>query len=81
LKRYISVRVVDSGGRPVRNARVVIHASQFLASGSLPEKYTGEDGSADYETDFDASAQVSVYVNGQERVRSGPIQAEYKVVI
>lgn len=72
---------MESGGRPVRNARVVIHASQFLASGSLPEKHTSDDGLAEFETDFDASAQVSVYVNGQERVRTGPIQAQYKVVI
>lgn len=81
MKRYISVRVVDSGGRPVYYARVALYASQFLASGSLPDKQTNSEGVAEFETDLDASAQLSISVNGQERVRSCPIQAEYKVVI
>lgn len=81
MKRYISVRVVDSGGRPVHYARVVLHVSQFLASGPLPEQHTNRDGVAEFEPDLDASAQVSVSVNGQERVRTGSIQAEYRVVV
>jgi len=81
LKRYISVRVVDSGGKPAYYAKVVLHVSQVLASGPLPEKYTNNDGVAEFEPDLDASSQVSVSVNGQERVRSGPIQAEYKVAL
>jgi len=81
LKRYISVRVVDSGGKPAYYAKVVLYASQALASGPLPEKYTNSDGVAEFEPDLDTSAQVSVSVNGYERVRSGPIQAQYKVVL
>lgn len=81
LNRYISVRVVDAGGKPANYAKVVLYVSQTLASGPLPEKYTNSEGLAEFEADLDAFAQVSVSVNGQERVRSGPIQADYKVTL
>ncbi len=81
MKRYISVRVVDAGGKPTYYARVVLYVSQTLASGPLPEKYTNSNGLAEFETDLDASARISVSVNGHEQVRSGPIQADYKVTL
>lgn len=81
MKRYISVRVVDTSGKPANYAKVVLYVSQTLASGPLPEKYTNSEGLAEFEPDLDASAQISVSINGQERVRSCPIQAEYKVAL
>ncbi len=78
MKRYISVRVVDSSGKPAYYAKVVLYVSQTLASGPLPEKYTNSEGLAEFETDLDAFAQVSVSVNGYERVRSGPSRRNTK---
>ena len=81
MKRYISVRVVDAGGKPVSQARVTLYVSQTLASGTLPEKYTGSDGLAEFAPDLDESARISISVNGQEKVKSGPIRGEYKITL
>ncbi len=79
MKRYITVRVVDSGGKPAYYAKVVLWVSQVGASGPLPEKRTNREGLAEFSPDLDASAKIAVSVNGQEKVRSGSIQAQYKV--
>jgi len=82
-KRYVTVRVVDSGGRPVQHAKVVLWASgQFLvAPGPLPEKYTDSSGIAELAVELDDSAKISVSVNGSEKIGAGSIRSEYKVTI
>ena len=81
MKRYISVRVVNGSGRPVPHERVALYVSQSVGAGMLPEKYTTTDGLAEFEPDIDEFAQLSVYVNGIEKVKTVPIQAKFTVVI
>ena len=76
--RYVSVRVVDSGGRPQRDVRVGIEVHQFLASGVKTE-YTNSDGVAQFSLDVDDGAEITVYANGNEKVRRGSIRSEYTV--
>lgn len=79
-KRYISVRVVDSSGKPVYYAKVTLWIYQFMASGSK-EKYTDHEGLAEFDEDLDSGAEVSISVNGSEKVKRSSIKAEYKVVV
>lgn len=76
--RSVLVRVVDSGGRPVSNARVAIGVYQsFSAGGVLPDKYTDSNGEAEFDVDeYDA---VNVYVNGTEKIGRSPIQGTFRV--
>ena len=76
--RYVSVRVVDSSGRPQRDTRVGIEVHQF-AAGGVKTEYTNSDGLAEFELDVDEGAEITVYVNGSEKVRRGSIRSEYKV--
>lgn len=79
-KRYITIRVVNSSGKPEYYARVNLYIYQFAASGSH-EKYTNHDGVAEFDLDIDEGAEVSVSVNGNEKVRRGSIRTPYTVTI
>lgn len=73
--RYISVRVVDSGGRPKRDARVALEIHQFLAGGVKSEN-TDSDGVAQFSLDVDGGAEVTVIVDGNVKIPRGPIKAQ-----
>lgn len=81
MKRYVSVRVVDEGGKAVSSATVALYLYQSLASGGAGQKQTNSEGLAEFEVDADSSAEMSVSVNGHERVRRSSIQGEYKIRI
>lgn len=78
-RRYISVRVVDSGGKSVYYAKVTLWIYQFAASGSK-EKYTDHDGLAQFDEDMDGGAEVSISVNSSEKVKRSSPKAQYTVV-
>jgi len=79
-KRYITVRVVNSSGKAADYARVNLYVYQFAASGSF-EKHTNSDGVAEFDVDIDDGAEISVSVNGDEKVRRGSIKTPYTVSI
>ena len=79
--RYVTVRVVDSGGRPQSNIRVAIYVNQFAASGMKDPQYTNSDGETEFALDIDTFAEISVYVDGQERVKRGSVQAMCKIIL
>ena len=76
--RYVSVRVVDSGGRPKRDARVAIEVHQFLAGGVVGEN-TDSDGIAQFRLDVDEGAEITIMVDGNVKVQRGSIRADYTV--
>lgn len=78
--RYISVRVVDSGGRPKRASRVALEVHQFLAGG-VKSEITDNDGLAQFAIDVDDGAEVTIMVNGNVEFSRGPIKAQYLVTI
>ena len=79
--KYTSVRVVSGGGSPEAGARVSIYVSQFAASGSVDDQYTDSNGEADFSLDIDDGAEITVYVNGQERIGRGAVRSNYTVSI
>lgn len=79
--KYVTVRVVDSGGRPQANVKVSIYINQFAAQGMKEPQYTNSSGEAEFQLDIDTYGEITVYVNGQERVPRGSVRAEYKVVV
>lgn len=79
--KYTTILVVDSGGRPQSNARVSLEVHQFLAGGMKGPQQTGSDGKADFSLDIDDGAEITVYVNGNEKVRRGSVRSEYKVTV
>jgi len=79
-KRYITVRVVNSSGKPEYYARVTLWVYQFAAGGSY-EKHTNSDGVVEFDVDIDEGAEVSISVNGSEKVRRGSIRTPYTVTI
>lgn len=76
--RYVSVRVVDAGGRPARDARVSMDIHQF-AAGGVKTEYTNSEGIAQFQLDVDEFAEITIYVNGNEKVRRGGIRGDYTV--
>lgn len=76
--RNVLVRVFDSGGRPVSNARIGI-GTFGIDSGVLPNKYTNSNGEAEF--DLDEWGDINIYVNGDEKVSRGPIQGSYRIQI
>lgn len=77
--KYVTVRVVDSGGRPQSNAKVALWVGG-IAGGFVQPQYTNSNGEADFKLD-DSYSEISVSVNDKERVPRGSVRAEYKVVI
>ena len=78
--RYVSVRAVDSSGRPVRDVRIALEVHQFLAGGMKAE-HTNSDGVAEFTLDVDTFAEITVYANGNPKVGRGSIQAQYTLVV
>ncbi len=74
--RYVKVRVVNSDGRTVHYAKVVVWVYQTLASGAV-EKYTDSEGLAQFEMDIDDCAEIEISVNGERRVQKGPVLSEF----
>lgn len=77
--RYVTVRVVNSGGRPESNAKVTLWVGG-IAGGFLTPEYTNSDGEADFKLD-DAYSEISISVNDRERVPRASVRADYKIVI
>lgn len=77
--RYVTVRVVDSGGRGQSNAKVSIWVGG-IAGGFLSPEYTDSDGEANFKID-DSYTEIAVSVNDHERVSTGKVRADYKIVI
>ena len=76
----MTVRVVDSSGRPKKGARVGVYIHRFLASGFKPNVHTDGNGEAVFTLDDDS--RVTLYVDGQE-IRSGERSPEalIKVIV
>ncbi len=75
----VLVRVYSSSGRPVSGARVNVYVYQFLAYGYVPEQYTDSDGEAEFDLDVDNGAEISISVDGSERVGRGRIRGSYRI--
>ena len=73
MKQQVVVRVSGGAG-----ARVALDIHQFLAGGMKTE-YASSDGCARFDLDTDAGAEITVYVNGNEKVQRGPIKSHYEV--
>jgi uncharacterized protein YciU (UPF0263 family) len=72
------VRVYNDEGRLMHYARVNLYVYQFLASGQY-EQYTDSDGETEFDLDTDEFAEISISVNGNERVKRGSIRGEYRI--
>ncbi len=79
--KYISVRVVDSSGRPKKNVRVIISANQFLAAGGFPPVYTNSDGLARFDLNIDDSAKIEISVGYKQVVGLSKPKSEYFITI
>ena len=77
----IMVRVVGSDGRPRSSERVSVYVYQFGASGMKEAVYTDSDGEADFDLDIDTHGEISIYVNGNEKVGRGSVKSEYRITI
>ena len=77
--RHITIRVVDTCGRPQVSTKVALWA-EGASSGFLPAGYTNARGSVVLRLG-DGYTSISVLVNGVERISHGLIRAEYKIVI
>ncbi len=51
---------------------------QFLASGSVGEKYTDSNGEVEFDLDLDSGAEISISVNGTERSPRAAPRGEYR---
>lgn len=79
--QYISIRVLDTSGRPKHNARVAIGVNQFLASGVLQPKFTNTDGLVRFELNIDNFAEIEIYIDGKEMVSRGKVKSEYFITM
>ncbi len=78
--RNVLVRVYDSSGKPAYYARVTVNVYQFMAGGQK-EAFTDSDGRAELDLDVDEGAEISIGVNGSEKVSRGKIRGEYRISI
>lgn len=76
--RNILVRVFNYEGKPVQSARVTINVYQFLAGGQK-EQYTNSNGEAEFSMDIDDGAEISIGVNGNEKVGRGKVLGNYRL--
>ncbi|MBC7529383.1 MAG: hypothetical protein H7308_17780 [Chthonomonadaceae bacterium] len=79
--KYVTVRVIDSNGRPQSDVRVSLLVYQTLASGMKTPQYTSSNGEANFDLDIDQFAEISVYVKGEERISRGSVKAEYRIIV
>ena len=77
--RSIEVRVVNSDGRPAQGEKVSVWVYQFAASGAVEPKYTNSDGVAEFDLDIDDSAEISISVDGYEKIGRGSVRGSYRV--
>lgn len=80
MAKEVTVTVRNSSGNPQRDVRVAIEIHQFLAGGMKTE-YTDSNGEADFSLDIDEHAEITIYVNGNEKVSRGSVESEYYVTI
>jgi hypothetical protein len=73
MRQEVVVHVMGGAG-----ARVALEIHQFLAGG-LKTEYADNDGYARFDLDTDAGAEVTLYVNGTEKVSRGSIKSYYQV--
>jgi hypothetical protein len=76
MARYMTVRVVDSSGRPKQGARVGVQVHRFLAGGFKSDQYTDADGTTEFELSDDS--RVTLYVNGS---RMEPSEREPQALV
>lgn len=80
MSRYVTLRVVDSGGRPKKGAKVGCYIHRFMASGFKPNQYTDSEGEVEFTLDDDS--RITLYVDGRE-IKPGERKPEaiMKVVV
>ena len=78
--RYVTVRVVNSNGSPSHGSRAALEIHQF-AAGGMKTAHTNSEGLAEFELDVDQFAEISVYVDGHEKVKRGSIRSSYTVTV
>ena len=76
--RSVLIRVYNSKGRPVADARVAI-GTFGINYGVLPSKYTDSQGEVEFM--IDDYGDINIYVNGDEKVKRGPMQGNYRIQI
>ena len=79
--KYATVRVVDSSGRPQANIKVSVCVHQFTAQGMKDAQFTTSDGETDFQLDIDDYAEISIYVNGSEKIGRGSVRSDYTVTV
>ena len=79
--RYVSVRVVNSSGQPSHGTRVALDVHQAFASGMKAEYTNSEGGLAEFTLDVDDGAEITVYAEGNEKVKRGSIRSSYTVTV
>ena len=79
--RNVTVHVKWGNGEHQSNARVALWIYQFVASGMTGAEYTNSNGEAYFRLDVDSGAEVSVYVERQERIIRRPIREDYYVTV
>ena len=80
MARYITVRVVDSSGRPYYNEKVSVECHRTLATGFVPDQSTDREGVAQFSVD-DNMPEISIFVKGRKVVDRDSVRAQYQVVI
>ena len=66
-------------GKPCPNKRVGVFVYQFAASGMKDSVYTDANGEACINLDTDDFAEISIYIDGDEKVKRGNIRGEYHI--
>ena len=74
----VLVRVYNSSGSPAQGIKVDLWIYQFLASGGK-EGYTDSDGEVEFDLDIDSGAEISISVDGSERVSRGAVRGSYRI--
>jgi len=72
----ILVRVYNSSGHPVSGRRISI-GTFGMNYGVLPSQYTDSDGETEF--NIDDYGDINIYVDGDEKVKRGPIRGSYRI--
>lgn len=78
MAHYMTVRVVDSSGKPRKRARIALYVHEFLAGGFKPDQYTDDEGQVEFK--LDGHAPFTLYVDGKE-IKPGKQKPEAYVKI
>jgi hypothetical protein len=79
--RYVTVRVVNSSGSPVRDVRVNLYPYQFGVPTDHSKSIPTVTVWAEFELDLDQFAEISISVNGTEMSPRGSIRASFKLTV